>query len=209
MRWLLAMPTIGAFALILAVEIRANAEPVEVAQAPTDVRTLPLEESEASKRAATALVRPASGSDVMGLVRFWETSDGKVAYDLELYGLEPGRHGFHVHEHGDCSAPDATSAGGHFNPEGAPHGAPTDRRRHVGDLGNIRADEHGHVVVRGIDEHIRLRGAHNIVGRAVVVHAKADDLRSQPAGDAGARIGCGIIRLLPPASSEDAPRDRD
>lgn len=204
MRWLMAMPTIGAVALILAIEVRANAEPVDGDATAANVRQ-DTYERRSTKRSATALVRSASGSDVVGMVRFWETGEGQVGYDVELYGLAPGPHGFHVHEVGDCSAPDATSAGGHFAPEGNPHGAPDDAVRHVGDLGNVVANAEGHATFRGMDPRITLRGEHAIVQRAVVVHADADDLTSQPSGDAGDRIGCGVIRRIPTGSVTPQP----
>lgn len=194
MRWLLFAPSVAAVALIAAVESGAHAQ--EVARGRS-----------AAPRQATALVLSASGSDVVGLVRFWETGAGTVGYDIELHGLEPGPHGFHVHENGDCSAPDASSAGGHFNPAGAPHGAPDAPQRHVGDLGNVVADRDGVVRTSGVDAHLTLRGSSSILDRAVVVHAQRDDLRSQPTGDAGGRQGCGVIRALP-AGTTRATEDR-
>lgn len=184
MRWLLFAPSVAAMALIAAVESGAHAQ--DVARGRT---TAPIQ--------ATALVLSASGSDVVGLVRFWETGSGSVGYEIELHNLEPGPHGFHVHETGDCSAPDASSAGGHFNPTGDPHGAPDAERRHVGDLGNVVADADGTVRTSGVDRHLTLRGRHSILDRAVIVHAQRDDLRSQPTGDAGGRLGCGVIRAFP------------
>ena len=115
----------------------------------------------------------------------------RVVADIE--GLTPGDHGFHVHEFGDCSAPDGTSAGAHFNPTKKPHGAPDNAERHVGDLGNITADESGKAHYDRIDTVIELNGENTIVGRSVIVHAKADDFVSQPAGNAGSRIACGVI----------------
>src|SRR5690606_12977997 len=92
---------------------------------------------------AVAVLSPASGSKVSGTVTFTQVENG-VRVVAEVRGLDAdGTHGFHVHEFGDCSAPDATSAGGHFNPTGAPHGAPTDEKRHVGDMGNLEADGQG------------------------------------------------------------------
>ena len=117
----------------------------------------------------------------------------RVIVDME--GLSPGDHGFHVHEYGDCSAPDGTSAGGHFNPDGQPHGAPTDTERHVGDLGNISADGMGMAHLEWTDTFLSFSGPHSIVGRGVIVHAGADDLTSQPTGNAGARVACGVIGI--------------
>lgn len=225
MRWLLTMPTFGALGLILAVELRADAHPGDASgealddavageppllvqdtrQVPVDVRPPVLDRGE-QPRAATALIRPASGSEVVGLVRFWETGDGQVAYDVELHNLEPGLRAMHVHQVGDCSADDASSAGDHFSPRDMPHGGPTDVRRHVGDLGNVLADDQGVVRSRGVDRAITLRGDHSVLDRALVVHAGRDDYTSQPAGDAGTRIGCGVIRRLPPPGATE-PRE--
>ena len=107
--------------------------------------------------------------------------------------LTAGRHGFHIHEYGDCSAVDATSAGGHFNPQNKPHGAPDSAERHVGDLGNIEANQACLAVTDFVDPRLSLEGPQAIIGRSVIVHAKADDLKSQPTGAAGARLACGVI----------------
>lgn len=143
---------------------------------------------------AVANLEPTEGNDVTGTVEFIEAPEG-VRVVANIMGLEEGQHGFHVHETGDCSAPDASSAGGHFAPEGSPHGAPTDAadQRHTGDLGNVEADSAGSASYERVDEQIRLSGANSIIGKAVVVHADPDDLESQPSGNAGARLACGII----------------
>ena len=145
---------------------------------------------------ATAVMEARSGSDVEGEITLTEVDEG-VHLAGEITGLEPGMRGFHVHEYGDCSADDAMSAGDHFNPKDAPHGGPHDDEHHVGDLGNVEVDEDG---VAQIDETFEfltlIEGEQNsIAGRALVVHAEQDDLESQPAGDAGARVGCGVIEL--------------
>src|SRR5262245_59034645 len=88
---------------------------------------------------AMAVLAPASGSKVRGTVNFIQDND-KVRVEAIINGLTPGKHGFHIHEKGDCSAPDASSAGGHFNPAGTPHGGPDGHQRHVGDFGNVEAD---------------------------------------------------------------------
>lgn len=141
---------------------------------------------------AVAVLHPTEGNDVHGIVTFIKATEGiKIVADVE--GLSPGKHGFHIHEYGDCSAPDGTSAGGHFNPEGMPHGAPTDIKRHVGDLGNLEADSEGKAHYERIDNHISFSGSHSIVGLAVIIHAGEDDFASQPTGNAGARVACGVI----------------
>lgn len=144
---------------------------------------------------AIALLHPTQGSTVKGTVVFSKVNgDVKVVADVE--GLTPGKHGFHIHEYGDCSAADATSAGGHFNPETTAHGAPTDEKRHLGDLGNITADADGKAHFEWTDSEIALNGPHAIVGRSVIVHAGEDDLTSQPTGKAGPRLACGIIGIV-------------
>ena len=111
-------------------------------------------------------------------------------------GLTPNQaHGFHVHEKGDCSAPDATSAGGHFNPGGAPHGAPP-ARHHAGDMPSLMADAQGNAQASfTIDGNLAGDAASAFVGKAVIVHAMPDDYTTQPTGNSGARIACGVIRM--------------
>ena len=143
---------------------------------------------------AIAVVYPAKDKTVKGIITFTQMENGvKVVAHLE--GLTPGKHGFHVHEFGDCSAPDATSAGGHFNPTQMTHGAPTDAMRHSGDLGNIVADDKGVADLEWLDPMMQLSGHQSIIGRAVIVHAKEDDLKTQPTGNAGAREACGVIGI--------------
>lgn len=141
---------------------------------------------------AMAIITPTKNSNVYGRVHFTETPEGtKVVADVT--GLIPGKHGFHIHEHGDCSAQDGSSAGEHFNPQQTAHGGPDDQIRHVGDLGNLEADERGHAHYERIDKVISLNGPQSIIGRSIVVHSAADDFKSQPSGNAGKKIGCGII----------------
>jgi len=144
--------------------------------------------------AAVALLHPTEGNSVRGTVTFTEVADGiRIVADVE--GLDPGKHGFHIHEFGDCSAPDAASAGGHFNPDGMPHGAPDDMERHVGDLGNLVADEKGKAHYERNDSFISFGGDHSIIGLAVVIHSGEDDFTSQPSGAAGPRVACGVIGI--------------
>jgi Cu-Zn family superoxide dismutase len=141
---------------------------------------------------AVAVLHPTEGNEVSGIVTFTKVADG-VKLVADVNGLAPGRHGFHIHEYGDCSAVDATSAGGHFNPLGMPHGAPTDAKRHLGDLGNLIADSLGQAHYERTDTMLVLNGPNSIIGRAVIVHAGEDDLVSQPTGNAGPRVACGVI----------------
>ena len=143
---------------------------------------------------AVAVIASAAGDDVAGTIWFLKAAGG-VQVKARITGLAPGTHGFHIHEFGDCSAADFTSAGGHFNPMTQPHAGPDAAARHVGDLGNITAGADGVATVDVIDKQIAFSGPHAVVGRAVVVHAKADDLKTQPTGDAGGRLGCGVIGI--------------
>lgn len=146
---------------------------------------------------AIAVLVPGGESGVTGTVRFTQQRDG-VRVQAEVSGLTPGRHGFHVHEKGDLSKADLTSAGGHFNPTGDPHAAPSASRRHVGDLGNLEAGPDGRARADFVDPKLQLAGRYSIIGRAVIVHEKADDLRSQPTGDAGGRVAGGVIGIVDP-----------
>jgi Cu-Zn family superoxide dismutase len=147
-----------------------------------------------SPQARTAL-ESKSGSSAAGQVTFQETKD-KVHVTAKVSGLKPNsEHGFHVHEKGDCSAADATSAGGHFNPEGQAHGHHRQAKRHAGDMPNLLANDKGEASASFDMDGVRLdEGKHGILNRAVVVHANPDDYQSQPAGNAGGRIACGIIK---------------
>lgn len=146
---------------------------------------------------AEAEILPTEGQTTGGLIKLTSTGD-EVTVQGTVTGLEPGAHGFHIHEKGDCSAPDASSAGGHFEPADDPHGAPQDppEEHHLGDFGNITAGENGEAEVNLTDPEVRMSGPDSVIGKAIVVHAGQDDLESQPSGDSGARIGCGVIRAL-------------
>jgi superoxide dismutase, Cu-Zn family len=140
---------------------------------------------------ATAQLEPKSGSKVTGTVTFTKVGD-EVQVVAEIQNLTPGKHGFHVHEKGDCSAPDAASAGAHFNPTMKHHGGPNTLDHHTGDLGNIEADASGkaHLDWKG---KLSLSGKDSIIGKSVVVHEKEDDLKTDPSGNSGARVACGPI----------------
>jgi len=151
------------------------------------------EEKSSGPLKAVAVLHPTGANKVSGTVTFTEVADG-VQVQAEIRGLSPGKHGFHVHEFGDCSAADASSAGAHFNPTNKPHAGPDAAERHVGDMGNVEADASGTAKLSYLDHDMSLANdQRSIIGRSVVVHAKADDLKSQPAGDSGARIACGVI----------------
>ena len=146
---------------------------------------------------AICVVHPLGDSKVKGTVTFTKQAGG-IEIVAELTGLDAGEHGFHVHEFGDCSMADGICAGGHFNPTGAPHGAPDAAARHIGDLGNIEADETGKATYKRVDKLIAFSGPNSIIGRGIIVHAGRDDLTTQPTGDAGGRIGCGVIGIADP-----------
>lgn len=144
--------------------------------------------------AAIAVLNPTQGNEVRGMVKFSKVAGG-VHVVADLTGLKPGEHGFHLHEFGDASSADGTSAGGHFNPAKENHGAPTAEHRHAGDLGNLKADASGHAVLDYVDAKLSLDGAASIVGHGVVVHANPDDFTTQPTGNAGGRVAVGVIGL--------------
>lgn len=143
---------------------------------------------------AEAEVSPVGDSGVSGFVRFDQRST-VLEISGNLSGLAPGDHGLHVHETGDCSG-----AGTHFSPQGHPHGSPdsTDAEHHAGDLGNVTADANGDAEFQLADGEMRLgSGEYGINGRTIVVHAMADDLETQPDGNAGAAVGCAVIDPVP------------
>jgi superoxide dismutase, Cu-Zn family len=154
--------------------------------------------SPASSPAATAVIEPRSDSNITGSARFTDVQGGLGAH-VEVQGATPGQHGVHVHEKGDCSDPKAASAGGHYNPNAGPHhGGAATPVRHGGDLGNLEVDPSGRgtleVVVQGLSVN---KVADGVVGRAIVIHEKVDDLQTDPAGNSGGRFGCGVIVASP------------
>ena len=142
---------------------------------------------------ASVQLQPTQGSQVQGQVVFATQRDGSVRVQGTVQGLAPNsEHGFHIHEKGDCSAPDATSAGGHFNPGASAHGRMGSG--HSGDLSSLRADASGTARFDYSTRSITVgQGATNIIGRGVIVHKDADDYTTQPTGNAGARLACGVI----------------
>ncbi len=146
---------------------------------------------------AVAALHPTDGNKVRGVVTFTKDGD-KVKVVADIEGLTPGKHGFHLHEWGDCSSKDGAAAGGHFNPSAMPHGAPADAKRHEGDLGNIDADQNGKAHLEFTDSVLKLEGQGSVIGRGVIVHANPDDLKTQPTGNAGGRQACGVIGVAKP-----------
>jgi len=143
---------------------------------------------------AVAVIHPTQGNKVTGTVTFHEQANGTHIH-AQLHCLTPGKHGFHIHDLGDCSCTDGMCTKGHFNPTNQPHGGLDSEKRHIGDMGNIVADENGNATLDFTDKIITLNGLYTIIGRSIIVHADEDDLVSQPSGNAGARIGCGVIGI--------------
>ena len=145
---------------------------------------------------ATANLEPRSGSQVRGTVTFTQVGAEIVRVSGEISGHSQGPKGFHVHDKGDCSDAQAMSAGGHFNPGNHKHGGPYDPERHAGDLGNITFNDKGiakfSFVVGGIS--VNSSSKDGVIGRSVVVHAAADDMETDPTGNSGGRVACGVIR---------------
>ncbi len=143
---------------------------------------------------ASAVLEPTKGNTTAGIVQFVQKGD-KVVVDARVTGLSPGGHGFHIHEKGDCSSGDGLSTGGHFNPQGKPHAAHTTPDRHTGDIPMLMADGSGvATLVVELDVMTIGSGTTDIVGRGLIVHKDPDDYRTQPTGNAGARVACGVIK---------------
>jgi Cu-Zn family superoxide dismutase len=144
---------------------------------------------------AEAKLAPTQGNATAGTVTFTQAGN-KVQVKARITGLAPGSHGFHVHEKGDCSAPDATSAGGHFNPAGTAHGDPQKGPHHAGDMPMLVADAGGKAeLTTEMTGVVVAAGPTSVVGKAVIVHAAPDDYTTQPTGNSGARVACGVIAL--------------
>ena len=144
---------------------------------------------------ATATLEPRSGSNVRGTITFTQVGD-VVRVTGEVTGHSKGPKGFHIHAMGDCSAHDAMSAGGHFNPGNSKHGGPYDPVKHAGDLGNIVFNDAGVTKINFTvgDISVSRDQANGIIGRALMVHAQGDDLKTDPTGNAGGRVACGVIK---------------
>lgn len=144
---------------------------------------------------AVATLIPRGEMKLGGTVTFKQAAD-HVKITAFVEGVTPGSHGFHIHQVGDCSAEDFTSAGGHFNPSEVPHGAPSDLERHAGDLGNIEVAANGEGTLEIESDLLTVdAGPSSVVGRAVILHEDPDDMVTQPTGAAGGRIACGVIAL--------------
>lgn len=197
------LSSLTATALLMAAPFSFAAEPDADAKPPKSERMdHPLKEVSQ----LIAVIRPANGSNVQGSVVFTETGDG-VEMVAKIGGLNPdSEHGFHIHEFGNAIADDASSAGGHYNPQGHPHGLPDADMHHAGDMGNLEADQDGNAEKTMMLRNVTLAGKKNpLIGRGVIVHAQPDD-GGQPSGNAGDRIGVGVLGISAvSAGGDDEP----
>ncbi|GGC96754.1 superoxide dismutase family protein [Undibacterium terreum] len=147
---------------------------------------------------AEAIMKPTQGNTVSGTVSFVQQGDA-IQVEARLEGLTPGLHGFHIHEKGDCSASDGTSAGGHFNPSSKPHGDPAHAEHHGGDFGNLTADANGKAVLQlsipASQITLAKDAPNSVIGKGLIVHADPDDYVTQPTGNSGKRLACGVVAL--------------
>ena len=151
--------------------------------------------SMSSGPSASAVLSPTSGSTATGTVKLMQLGDGSVRVTVDLTGVPPGIHGFHIHDKGDCGD-NGNAAGGHYNPASTAHGAPTADPHHAGDFGNVTADSNGVVDTKFTTRSVTVEaGARSAVGHAVILHANPDDLTTQPTGNAGGRIACGVVEM--------------
>lgn len=149
----------------------------------------------ANRPMAMTALQPTSGQTAQGTVHFQELRDGSVEVQVDLTGVAPGVHGFHVHEFGNCGD-NGNAAGGHFNPTSMPHASPEAASHHAGDFGNVTAAANGEVHTRFVTRSITVaEGPRSVVGKAVILHTNPDDLVTQPTGNAGGRISCGVVSL--------------
>ncbi|MEP2668600.1 MAG: superoxide dismutase family protein [Cyclobacteriaceae bacterium] len=184
------LQNIGLATLFLTLLIACTPAKKEEAAETATEETAPL-----AQPTATATMNSASGSTASGTASFTQTGDNTVRMSIEMTGLTPGDHALHLHEYGDCSAPDATSAGGHWNPGGMSHGKRGEGEFHAGDVINLTADAEGNVSWSGEIEGWTIGGDNstNILGKGIIIHAEIDDFTTQPTGAAGGRVACGVI----------------
>ena len=150
---------------------------------------------------ATSMLQPTKNNQASGTVTFTQKGD-KLLVEASLTGLAPGLHGFHIHEKGDCSSGDGMSTGGHFNPGSKHHAGPQHAEHHGGDLGNLNADNSGKATLMLEIDGVTLdEGSNSVIGKGLIVHASADDFKTQPTGNSGARVACGVINRVSASSS--------
>ena len=163
----------------------------------TEEESATQQREQSDERAATATMEAASGSQVTGEATFTQEGDDRVRFELTVSNLSPGEHAVHLHEKGDCSAEDASSAGGHWNPTMKPHGKRGDGTSyHKGDVGNMTVGNDGKGTMNLMVKGWSIGGADttNVIGKSVIIHEKADDFTTQPTGNAGGRVSCGVIK---------------
>jgi superoxide dismutase, Cu-Zn family len=198
--------TLLAFVLLVVYSLNAQVTQTKQKTTKADAKSAPHagHEEPPLPNNAVCVLMPTKGHDVQGTIMLTQKAGG-VQVIGEVRGLTPGKHGFHIHQFGDLRSDDGMSAGGHYNPENNPHAGPHDAKRHAGDLGNITADQDGKAMVNIMMDGLKV---HFAIGRSIVVHAKEDDLKSQPSGDAGARAAVGVIGVAsdtPAGSTTTAP----
>ena len=190
------IPLLATAALLTACGQKKEETPPAADSATGTPSTPPVAEPEPASAGAAANLAATQGNTASGSLTL--TADGSAVHIMgALSGLKPNSEfGFHIHEKGDCSAPDASSAGGHFNPTNAQHGDPQGETHHAGDMLNAKSDAQGMAQVHATATGVTVGGGqpNDIIGKAIVLHEKADDYKSQPAGDSGARIACGVIK---------------
>ncbi len=180
--------------LLLALSVTcacSRKEPPPANEQPADA----LVGAERGKVTATANIKPTEGNQAQGQLTLTQESDG-VRIRGTISGLQKdSTHGFHVHEKGDCSAPDAKSAGEHFNPAHAPHGKAESGEHHLGDIDNLKAGPQGDATVNVLISGAKLSDGSpsDLIGKSFIVHAGPDDYKTQPSGNSGPRIACGVI----------------
>ena len=145
---------------------------------------------------ASATLQSTSGSTAQGTAHFTELAAGGVEVKLDVTGVAPGVHGFHIHDKGDCGD-NGNAAGPHFNPTNQPHGAPDSDAHHSGDFGNVMANDKGEIHHHFVTHSVTVSaGSNSVVGHAVILHGNPDDLKTQPSGNAGPRIACGVVTMM-------------
>lgn len=177
-------------------------QPTGAPRQPDETTAAPAEKTTAAEPAseAVAQIAPTQGNTVTGSLALAQSPQG-VRISGTIQGLKPdAEFGFHVHEKGDCSAPDGSSAGGHFNPTQAQHGNPTGPSHHAGDMPNIKSNAEGVAQVDTTEAGTSLHGdpGMDVMGKAIVVHESPDDYATQPSGNSGKRVACGVIAAPSP-----------
>lgn len=149
-------------------------------------------QSDSKVKYAHAEIGSNGTSGVSGYLEFRRVASG-LHITGTITGLTPGQHGMHIHEKGACDAPSFETSGGHFNPGSMKHGGPDSDNRHAGDFGNLTADSFGNATIDYIDKETTLSGEYGIIGRSIIIHANPDDMVTDPSGNSGSRIACGVI----------------